>query len=252
MHFAIDIPNFGGDYANVRLIAEVAREAEDAGWDGFFVWDHIGAGWGEQAFSDPIVLLTAIALRTERIRFGTLVTPLPRRRPWKLSREFVTLDQISGGRVILGVGTGGGSEFLSSEYTAYHELEGNRLHGEMLDESLEILTGLWTGEPFSYRGQHYQIDNVQHLPKPVQQPRMPIWVAGWWPNRKPIRRAAHWDGAYPLSGVGGEMTPPLLQECLAYIRSQQTPERAAQPYDPVHAGRLSGEKTAAELALIEQ
>lgn len=251
MKFAIDIPNFGSDFANVRLVAEVAYEAEQAGWDGFFIWDHIGANWGELEFNDPWVELTAIAMRTERIRLGTLVTPLPRRRPWKLSREVVTLDQLSGGRVILGVGIGGGNEGLDDEYSAYHEVRGHRLHGEMLDEGLEILTGLWSGKEFSYAGQHYQIENVLHLPSPVQQPRIPIWVAGWWPNRKPMRRAARWDGAYPLPRDEDLMTPAALQECLAYIRSQQTPALAAQPYDLVHAGRLTREDEPAERALIE-
>lgn len=251
MYFGIDIPNFGGDYADVRLVAEVAHEAEDAGWDGFFIWDHIGANWGELAFSDPWIELTAIAQRTERIRFGTLVTPLPRRRPWKLARELVTLDHLSGGRVILGVGIGGGNKDLDSEYRAYSEPAGHRLHGEMLNEGLEVLTGLWSGKPFSYQGQHYRIENVQHLPRPLQQPRIPIWVAGWWPNRKPMRRAANWDGAYPLSLQGG-MTPAMLRDCLAYIRSQQPQQRATQPYDLVHAGRLTRKDETAEMALIEE
>src|SRR5258708_384357 len=100
MKFGIDLPNFGGDYANVRLMAKVAHEAEEAEWDGFFVWDHIGANWGQLAFSDPWILLTAITLRTERLLLGPLVTPIARRRPWNVSREVVTLDQVSNGRVI--------------------------------------------------------------------------------------------------------------------------------------------------------
>ncbi len=248
MKFAIDIPNFGGDFANVRLVAEVAHEAEEAGWDGLFVWDRIGDNWGEQELSDPWVLLTAIALRTERIKFGPLVTPLPRRRPWKLAREVATLDQLSRRRLILGVGIGYGQ----TEYTAYHEPEGDRLHAEMLDEGLEVLLGLWSGVPFSYHGKYYQLDNVLHLPRPFQQPRVPIWVAGWWPNRRPMHRAAHWDGAYPLARDTAQMTPADMQACLAYIRSQQTPEQAALPYDIVHASPLKREDEAGEVKLVRE
>ncbi|HEX4205798.1 MAG TPA: LLM class flavin-dependent oxidoreductase [Ktedonobacteraceae bacterium] len=236
MKFGIDIPNFGGDYANVRLVAEVAHEAEEAGWNGFFVWDHIGANWGKSEFSDPWMLLTAIAMRTERMRLGPMVTPIPRRRPWKLAREVATLDQVSNGRVIFGVGLGEGEE-----YSSYHEPGDDRQHGEMLDEGLDILTGLWRGEPFSYDGKYYQVENVLHLPRPVQQSGIPIWVAGWWPNRKPMRRAARWDGVFPLHRNAGnveEMTSLEFQKCLAFIRSQQTAEKASQPYDVVKVGNL--------------
>jgi alkanesulfonate monooxygenase SsuD/methylene tetrahydromethanopterin reductase-like flavin-dependent oxidoreductase (luciferase family) len=248
MKFGIDIPNFGGDYANVRLIAEVAHEAEEAGWDGFFVWDHIGANWGEQAFCDPWMLLTAIALRTERLQLGPMVTPLPRRRPWKVAREVITLDQVSNGRAILGVGLGEGSE-----YSAYHEPGDDREHGEMLDEALDILQGLWSGEAFSYSGKHYQIENVLHLPRPVQPAGIPIWVAGWWPKRKPMRRAARWQGAFPLhrGTDDDQMTPAAFQECLAFIRSQQTAEQARTPYDLVHVGRATYTDRGADAAQIE-
>lgn len=249
MKFAIDIPNHTGDYADVRLVAEVAHEAEKAGWDGFFVWDHIGSNWGTSRVSDPWVMLTAIALRTERMKIGTMVTPLPRRRPWKLSREIVTLDQLTGGRFILGVGTGSGGE-----YTAYHESGSDKEHGAMLDEGLEVLMHLWSGEPFDYHGQYYQLDNVRHTPRPVQLPRIPIWVAGNWPNKKPMRRAARWDGAFPLGqdlNFNQQMSPDAMRECLNYIRSQQTSERVAQPFDLVHWGLLNGNDKAADTALVE-
>ena len=249
MKFAIDIPNHTGDYADVRLVAEVAHEAEEAGWDGFFVWDHIGANWGESHVSDPWIMLTAIALKTERMRIGPMVTPIPRRRPWKLAREIVTLDQLTHGRVVLGVGTGSGAE-----YSSYHERESNKEHGEMLDEGLEVLLQLWSGEAFDYHGQYYQLDNVRHLPKPVQQPRIPIWVAGNWPNKKPMQRAAHWDGAFPLGkdlGFNEQMSPTAIRECLDYIQGQQSPERAAQPYDVLHWGLLEGKDNEADAALVE-
>ncbi len=249
MKFAIDIPNCGGAFADARLVAEIAHEAEDAGWDGFFVWDHISDKWGPEVL-DPWVLLAAIAMRTERIKIGPMVTPLPRRRPWKVSREVVTLDQLSGGRVILGVGIGGGAE-----YTDYHEAGDDRLHAEMLDEALELLQLLWSGERISYEGQHYQLQNIRYLPRPVQQPRIPIWVAGVWPNKKPMRRAAQWDGVFPI-GKGlshtEQLSPSVVRECLDYVRSQRPPEKAAEPYVMVHNGLLERKDEAKDLALVEE
>ena len=137
MHFAIDTPNFG-DYADLSLLAQLALEAEDAGWDGFFLWDHIGAGWPFPV-GDPWVQLAAMAMTTERIKLGTTVTPLPRRRPWQLAREVVTLDHLSRGRVTLSVGIGSNS---AQEYSCFGESPDDRVHAAMLDEGLTILNGI--------------------------------------------------------------------------------------------------------------
>src|SRR5437764_1478841 len=137
MQFAIDTPNFG-DFHDARLLAELAHDAEAAGWDGFFLWDHIGAAW-PPPIGDPWVQMAAMAMTTERIKLGPLVTPLPRRRPWKLAREAVTLDHLCGGRLILGVGIGSDS---GQEFSAYGESPDNKLHAAMLDEGLEVLMGL--------------------------------------------------------------------------------------------------------------
>src|SRR3954468_19670952 len=147
MQFAINTPNFGS-FADVRLLAELAREAEDAGWDGFFVWDHIG-GSSLQAIpmADPWVALTAMAMATSRVKLGPIVTPLPRRRPWKLARESVTLDHLSQGRLILGVGLG---DPVATEFGSFGDETDPRRPAAMLDEGLEVLTGLWRGEPFSF------------------------------------------------------------------------------------------------------
>jgi alkanesulfonate monooxygenase SsuD/methylene tetrahydromethanopterin reductase-like flavin-dependent oxidoreductase (luciferase family) len=186
MQFAVDIPNIG-DFADPHTVAELAHEAEECGWDGFFLWDHIGADW-PVPLTDPWVLLAAVALRTSRVRLGPMVTPLPRRRPWKLAREAVTLDHLLRGRLILGVGIGGGGE-----YSCFGELDDARAHGAMLDEGLTVLQGLWSGEPFSFSGAHYQIHGAHFLPRPAQA-QIPVWVAGIWPNKPPFRRAARWDG----------------------------------------------------------
>ncbi len=173
-----------------------------------------------------------------------MVTPLARRRPWKLARETVTLDHLSGGRLILGVGLG---DPAPEEFTRLGEDADDRVRAEKLDEGLEILTGLWSGEPFSYTGEHYQLDNVTFLPRPVQQPRIPIWVAGLWPNRRPFRRAARFDGAVPVKvgpspGMPGLLSPEELPEPLAYVRKHRQSDApfdvnasAAIPTDPAQA-----------------
>lgn len=214
--FAINVPNFG-EYADPRLTADLARTAEESGWDGFFVWDHINAAFElGSPMSDPGVLLTTIALATERIRIGTMVTPLPRRRPWKLARETVSVDRLSRGRLILGVGLGFPPDL---EYAAFGEDSDDRRRAQKLDEGLDVLTGLWSGEPFSFTGQHYSLSEVQFLPTPVQQPRIPIWVAQMYPHRKPLRRAARWDGLVPMHPTDLFPTPGQVDEAVSFAQS---------------------------------
>jgi alkanesulfonate monooxygenase SsuD/methylene tetrahydromethanopterin reductase-like flavin-dependent oxidoreductase (luciferase family) len=215
MRFAIDTPNFG-DYSEPRLLTELAREAEIAGWDGFFLWDHIGASW-PVPICDPWIALAAMAMATERIKLGTLVTPLPRRRPWKLARETVTLDHLSHGRLILGVGIGSDNV---KEYSCFGEADDDRLHGAMLDEGLDILLGLWSGEPFSYSGKYYSIEQAHFQPPPVQSPRIPIWVADVWPHKRPLRRAADWDGIVPFA-IDRALTPDEIHSMVSSIRERR-------------------------------
>lgn len=215
MKFAINIPNFGS-FDDARAVADLAREAEAAGWDGFFIWDHVlWTAPENQPLADPWVTLAAIATATTRIRFGPMVTPLPRRRPWQVARAAATLDQLSGGRLVLGVGIGGD---WFGDYSRFGESPDQKAHGAMLDEALDVLQGLWSGEPFSYQGEHYTINDVQFLPRPVQQPRIPIWVAGMWPGTKPFRRAARWDGVSPLShDDNATLQPDEIRAMRAYI-----------------------------------
>ena len=202
MRSGLDIPNFG-DFADIDLITEVATKAEANGWDGVFLWDHIARSTAFPPglpFADVTVALTAIALATERVTFGTLVTPLPRRRPHKVAREFASLDQISGGRVVLGVGLGSPPD---AEFEAFGEDADMRRRGDLLDESLEIITRLWKGEPVSYEGAHLKAETDAFLPRPIQRPRIPIWVGTRWPgNPRPLRRAAAWDGFMPTRPPG--------------------------------------------------
>lgn len=218
MQFGIDLP-ISGAYADVRLLATLAREAEAAGWDGFFVYDQIAEA-PPTPIVDPWIALAAIALGTRRIRFGTLVTPLARRRPWKVARETATLDQLSGGRLILGAGLGSGQ----TEFDDLGEVGDPKLRAAMLDAALDVIVGLWRGEVFSYSGQHYRLRDAVFLPQPVQTPRIPIWIGGVWPNRAPFRRAARWDGVFPhyRGPAGSSMMPPdELRSLLAFIGQQR-------------------------------
>jgi len=199
-------------------MADLAREAEEAGWDGFFLWDHIIAGAEGVPMLDVWVTLSAIAMNTSRIRLGATVTPLARRRPWKLARETVTLDHLCGGRLIVGAGLG-----VDEDYAPFGEDCDARLRAAKLDEGLDILTGLWRGEPFEYHGQVYQVERTTFSPPSLQQPRIPVWVGGWWPTKAPFRRAARWDGVIPLKQSGDNLlTPQEVREMGEYIRQQRT------------------------------
>ena len=225
MKFGIYAPNFGNTFGNPKLITKLAIEAEKSGWDGFFLWDHIINTEGFPQTVDPFIALTSVAENTEKIHIGTTVTPVPRRRPWKLARETVTLDILSEGRLILGIGLGG-----SSEFSVMNEETNLRIMAEMADEQLEILNGLWSGEEFSYTGKHYKIDKVKFLPRPVQRPRIKIWGAGTWPKKGPFKRAAKLDGVVPLSV---DYTSPLTPDDYRKIIEFMKKHGLRYPYDIV-------------------
>ncbi len=244
MKFGIYLPNFG-PYGDAHQLADLAREAENAGWDGFFLWDHI-AGWG-LPIVDPWVALAAIAVSTRTIRIGTTVTPLPRRRPWKLARETVSIDHLSDGRLTLGVGIGLGQ----AEWGDLNEQTNLVARGAMLDEGLQVLNGLWSGEPFSYVGQHYYVKQAQFLPRPVQQPRIPIWVGGFWPHKAPFQRAAQWDGAFPLFDAETEAQElAQLGEAVRYLGAAR--KDPAQPFDIVCTGITPGADLAQAAQVVNQ
>ncbi|HET9496200.1 MAG TPA: TIGR03619 family F420-dependent LLM class oxidoreductase [Chloroflexia bacterium] len=250
MRYGINSPGFG-QFADPRLLAELARLAEDAWWDGYFIWDHVyfGAPGAPPApIGDPWVTLAAMAAATSRIRLGTHVTPLPRRRPWKLAREVVTLDHLSNGRFTLGLGIG--EDRFGREYSAFGEPTDDRLHGEMLDEGIDVLRGLWSGEPFSCHGKHYHIDDVTFLPRPVQ-PTIPIWIGAWWPHKKPFRRAARCDGIAPI-GAEGRLSPVDYRDILAYVAQFR---ESGLPFDVSRTAFLpegSPAEAAAAIAEYEQ
>ncbi|WP_460524860.1 LLM class flavin-dependent oxidoreductase [Flindersiella endophytica] len=187
----MSIPNVG----DPTQLIDFAVACEAAGWDGFFLWDHLVLDPNDRpATLDPWVLMGAIAARTSTIKLGALVTPVPRRRPWKLAKEITTLDHLSGGRLIVGVGLGVPVE---AEYAAFGESADPRVHGAKLDEGLVLLDGFLRGAPVDFQGDHYQV-NAQLQPASLQQPRPPIWVAAMLPYRRGVRRAKRWDGIFPL------------------------------------------------------
>ena len=208
---------------DARTAVRFAVLAEECGWDAFFVWEPV---WGIDAW----VCLTAAAMRTERIKLGTMLTPLPRMRPWELASKSATLDNLSGGRVILAVGLGA----PDTGYAAFGEETDRRVRAELLDEGLDILTGLWRGQPYEFSGKHYTVKPCDFLPPPppVQQPRIPIWVVGAWGRRTSMARALRYDGLLPA--VEGRVTPELAREMRAAIDAQRGAEAAA--YDLVVEG----------------
>ncbi|MGW0860984.1 LLM class flavin-dependent oxidoreductase [Streptomyces sp. NPDC002611] len=243
MRYSVNIPNFG-DFADPRTVAKVAVAAEQAGWDGLFVWDHVlhrtHAG---RPFGDPWMLLTAAALATSRIRLGTLVTPVARRRPQQLARQVATLDAVSGGRVTFAAGLGGPIE---DEYASFGDVTDPKVLAERLDEGLDLLQRYWSGEPVSHDGRHYRVRDVTLLPATVQRPRPPVWVAGFWPSRPPMRRAARWDGAVPLfHDARHGHVPPVEQvrDLVSYLREQRE-ARPDTPFEIVLGGATPGDDAA--------
>ena len=237
------MPNIDS-FADPALLVDLARQAEGSGWDGLFLWDHMIYRRPWRPIIDPWVALGAIAAATSTIRLGTMITPLPRRRPWKIAREVATLDQLSDGRAILGVGLGAPRD----EFERFGEDSDARVRAEKLDESLMIIDGLWTGETFSFDGSHFHVGEVRFLPTPVQQPRVPIWVAGRWPRPAPFRRAARWDGVFPINADGSEMTPEQVRDAVRFTMSLRTRD---DPLDVVVQGTASavnGSERVAEYA----
>jgi hypothetical protein len=231
---------------DARTAAEFAHEAEAAGWDGFFVWEPV---WGIDAW----VSLTAAAMRTERIRLGTMLTPVSRMRPWELASKTATLDNLSNGRVILSVGLGA----LDTGFEAFGEVTDRKARVELLDEGLDILTGLWRGQPFNYSGKHYKIKETTFYPPPppVQQPRIPIWVVGAWPRMKSMQRALRYDGLLPaVMGEDGKVrmspvTPDEIRQMSAFIAANRT---EATPFDIVVEGQTPGDDREQTATLMRQ
>lgn len=228
MHYAIEVVTLG-NYADPRSVVRLAQAAEAAGWEGLFIWDHLAFAWGAPS-GDPWVILAAVAQTTTRLKLGTAVTPLPRRRPHVLANTIATLDLLSQGRVIFGAGLGG----VPQEFTAFGEQDNAQERARRLDEGLDVLTRLWSGEKVTYRGMYYTVNDVALAPLPLQRPRVPVWIGG--ESRPAMRRAARWDG-WVVGGVNEEgkliKTPEQLAESLAYIQQHRSP---SLPFDVALTG----------------
>lgn len=217
---------------DARTAANIARAAEAAGWDGFFVWEPV---WGIDAW----VCLTTAAMVTERIRLGTMITPLSRMRPWKLASETATLDNLANGRVILSVGLGA----VDTGFAAFGEVTDRKTRAELLDEGLDILTGLWRGQPFNYDGKHYQVRPTDFMPPPppVQRPRIPIWVVGAWNRPKSMARVLRYDGILPNTmtpeGDHRPLTTDDVRDIKAFVDANRT---EPGPFDIVVEGETPG------------
>jgi alkanesulfonate monooxygenase SsuD/methylene tetrahydromethanopterin reductase-like flavin-dependent oxidoreductase (luciferase family) len=200
--------------ADPALVARLAAEAEEAGWDGLFVWDHVR--WREPvtAVADPWITLAAIASTTSRLRFGPMVSAITRRRPVKLARETATLDRLGGGRLTLGVGLG--SDRFGEEFSRTGEECDDRVRGRMLDEALDVLAAAWSGEVVHHHGEHYTVDGIRFLPTPVR--RIPVWAAGFPGKLRPMRRAARLDGYFPVN-LG---SPDRFAEVVAQMDALRT------------------------------
>lgn len=184
------------ELADPVLLARLAAEAEEAGWHGVFVWDHLRWRPPTERATDPWIAMAAMAAATETVRIGPMVSPIARRRPAKLARETASLDHLSGGRLTLGVGLGG--DRFAGELSATGEELDDRVRAEQLDETLDILQQAWSGQAVHHHGAHYQVE-MQFLPRPVQQPGVPVWVAGFPGKTRPMRRAARYEGFVPVN-----------------------------------------------------
>ena len=217
--YAVGLPNVG-EFGDPRVLVELAVAAEEHGWDGVFVWDHVL--YHEQSWPvvNPTVALAAIATRTAVVRLGALMTALPRRRVQVVAREVASLDVLSGGRTVFGAALGS----MDTEYTAFGESAALADRAGRLDESLTVLSALWSGSPVDFPGRYVTVDSVQMVPSPVQSPRVPIWCAGRWPAAAGFRRAARWDGVMPTHaefGKGTTMPPAVLADALAVVAAER-------------------------------
>ncbi len=227
---------------DIHTLAALAAEAEEAGWDGVFYWDGIYLERHAEArdyLYDPWVVLAAFAMRTRRVRIGAVLTPLPRRRPWKVARESVSIDHLSGGRLILPVGMG----FLpDGGFSRVGEMSDARTRAERLDESLAIICGLWSGRPYAFHGRQYSVEEMTFLPAPLQVPRIPIWLPGIWPSQKSMRRVLRYDGLLPEKrnpdGSLASVTPDDIRVMRDYIAEHR---ETTDSFDIVWEGETPGD-----------
>lgn len=243
MRFAIGAPTVAS-FAEPDFLVQLAKDAEDSGWDGFFVWDHILYRPPERAAVEPWSIVAAAAAITSRVRIGVMVTALPRRSPSLMAQQVATIDQLSEGRVVFGAGLGS----MADEYVAFGEDPNPRVRARKLDEGLDVLRSLWSGKPTSYSGECYRIEAPAMNPLPRQRPRPPIWIAGRWPHRAPFRRAARFDGMMPTHANhlhGSFMSVEEFAPIVEYVTNLRDGD---DPFEVVMEGESQGPESLAELA----
>lgn len=222
VQFGVTLPIFDG-LADPRVLGDLAAAAEARAWDGIFVWDHVYYRAPARAATDPWVAIATMATRTQSIRLGPMVTPLARRRPHVVARQVVALDHLSNGRMTFGVGLG--LDASGGEFERFGEETDDKRRARVFDEALELFVALTSGEHVDHRGDHFRATDVTFLPRPVQD-RVPIWVAARWPNRRPLDRAARYDGLFII-----EVEPRDLPAAVELV-SQRRPSGMAG-YDVV-------------------
>lgn len=226
VRFGLSFPNFGL-YAEPGVMVDLSVAAEQAGWDGFFVWDHIVISEG-MPVADPWVMLGAIAQATNRIAIGPMVAAMPRHRPWEVARQAVTVDHLTGGRMILGVGIGYPPEV---EFGTFGDPVDARVRADMLEEGLTIIQAVWSGESFDFDGEHYSVAPSRFAPRPLH--KIPIWVAGMLPNLRPLRRAARFDGVFPIRSDMQDLEPEEVTMIAGYVKIHR---QSDEPFDVVVGG----------------
>jgi len=256
---------FVGSYGGAAQMVEIGRATEEHGWDGFFSWDGISltsvSEWAGAPLSqvdtwDPFTLLGVVASQTSRVRLGAIVFAVPRREPWKLAREVLTVEHLSQGRLVLPVGIGVPDDAAVAGVRG--GLATVRDRARAMDESLDFLTKAWTGEVFAHDGEHYGITDVQFVPRPLQRPRVPVWPVGVWPAPRSMRRAARWDGVMLQRGAGsdgeGTLRPDEVADAVAWLRTERERLRSEgaelpEVFDVVVEGELPADRDdAGELA----
>jgi len=259
MRTALYVPTHG-DYGDPQRLLALAEAAETAGYDGFFIWDHLVLVPGAALpLADATVMLGALAKATHHMKLGALITPLSRRRPWKFAKELSTLDQLSGGRMVCGVGLG---EPVAMDFEPFGEVTAATARAERLDEGLQIVDGLLRGETVTHEGNHYRVRDARIAPSCVQSPRLPIWVGATVASSAGMRRAARWDGYFPIRLPGGDEADPVaatdcrnfwletaeFSEVVGHVRALR--EEAETPFEFLASGRtIYGDPEAATATL---
>jgi alkanesulfonate monooxygenase SsuD/methylene tetrahydromethanopterin reductase-like flavin-dependent oxidoreductase (luciferase family) len=233
VRFGVGLPTVG-EFGDPVALVELAVAADEAGWDGVFFWDHLLFGEPAQPVANSTVVVAAAAARTSRVRLGVLVHGVARRRPGQLAAETASADVLSGGRVVFGASIGSYPE----EWTRFGEDGSAAARAAVMDESLAVIDALWSGEAVEFAGEHVRVDGVAMPLRPVQRPRVPVWIGGRWPARRPFRRAARWDGVMPTHadyGLGETMPPAELAAVVSYVNEHRDP--SAAPIDVILEGR---------------